>query len=361
MVPLLELDGPLPEVRYLHVSRKALASASCGAKGLTLELIELLLLPIENRDLRDVFRVAGLDAEPLLPHLERYGLQDYPAISVHHEGYEYDTWLRLEDLLVDGAFQQEVRNQKARDVEGFRSYLKGIRFFEDEHVGFVDVGWLGSIQKFFDLCISDEPERPVIHGMLLAASRRRPFNPHTHSTLEGWLYDNRKGDAYAGCCMMYQELFEEVCRPGLPGLLRYDPDAEGCCQFRSTHDESFRKESEQTRAIANLHQGMFDIAERYATVLTVATLDSNRLRAWIAQTLAVKLGFPKTSEVDLLRHHHHMNDLGGEDAQSPTSLTRKPDSRLWDRSLAQLRWRPFLRWHHFLKHQLFEMVITHER
>ncbi|MDF3128824.1 HAD family hydrolase [Kiritimatiellaeota bacterium B1221] len=355
MIPILAEGGFVPEVRYLHVSRKALGAACCGIRGLTRELVETILLPMENRDFRDVCHVTGLDVEACLPFLQAHGMAADTPLSGHHEGFHPRNWESLMNLLEDQGFQKEVRRQKQDDAEGLIAYLESISFFTNPHVGMVDVGWLGSIQKLFFDCIRDRNPHPVLHGQLLCASYRVPFHTRVDNRLEGWIYQHRKGEIYAGAMMMYQELFEELCRPGEPGLQGYSKATGGYLKFRDRSDEAFQLEMKQTEAFASLQQGVFDVSERMALALIMGGESPRRMRPWLSQMLAVKLAFPRTAEVLNLRHRHHVNDLSNQNA-APVSLKSRCLGRLWDNPPARLRWVPLLRHWYFLKHVLFELI-----
>lgn len=357
MIPILAEGGSVPEVRYLHVSRKALGAACCGIRGLTRELVETILLPMENRDFRDVCQVTGLSIEDCVPFLRRHGLAGDTPLSAHHQGFHIRQWEKLVNLLEDTDFQEEVRKQKRDAAEGLMAYLDSLDFFADPHAGLVDVGWLGSIQKLLYECIRHRDPRPVLHGQLLCASYRVPFHTTVDNRLEGWIYQHRKGEIYSGSMMMYQELFEELCRPGEPGLQGYSKEADGFLVFRDRSDEAFRKEMRQTEAFASLQQGVLDVSGGIAVALAMREGDESpgRMKPWLSQMLAVKLAFPRTREVLNLRHRHHVNDLSNQQAV-PVSLKSRCLGRLWDNPPGRLRWVPLLRHWYFLKHVLYELI-----
>lgn len=354
MAPILAEGGPLPEVRYLHVSRKALAAASCGAVGLSPDLAMIAFLPPGNRDFQDLCRVADLDPEPLEPFLRAHGLKLHDDLSANYPGHTPEIANRFRDLLDDQDFQAQVREQKSDAHQGFIRYIQSQGLLDFQHVGLVDIGWLGTIQRLFDLCIAPLKKRPTLHGLLFAATFKIPFPEHSESRLSGWIHDGRRQDVFASMVQYYLELFEEVCRPPEPGLLSYSQQVDSCLIFRHKDDPVFQMEYEQSLHIAPLQQGILDAAGPLAIALILSGHDANRMKPWLTHTIVAKFGFPKTREVALLRHRHHVNDIDSN--RSPTERNHTPAQRLWEESERSLMWRPFLRTWYALKHIALNLI-----
>jgi len=348
MMPVLAEGGPVPEIRYLHVSRRALAGASCGVAGLSRDVVEISLLPAENRDFRDICRVADLDLESCLPYLHRHQLCEDTPLSPHHAGYQAVYSERLQSLLDDSEFQEQVRTRARSALEGLIAYLHTLEFFSDRHVGLVDIGWLGTIQRLLNLCLAGQETRPVLHGLYFAATRKIPFPKRVDSHLEGWIYNGRRDETFAGALMEQLECFEEVCRPAQPGLLRYDVAVAGCRVFREAQDPAYLRELAQSRHMEPLQAGILDSAPRYAVAQVLSHRGPALLRLFYAQILLMKFSFPTSSDLRTLKPREHVNDFADPTAAKGPRKAR----RLWDRSPGQIKWMPFLKTWYWLKRLL---------
>jgi predicted HAD superfamily hydrolase len=354
MVPILAEGGPVPETHYLSVSRRALAEASCGLHGISGELGFVAFLPKGNRDFRDLCKVANLDPEPLVPVLRSHGLDVDTPLSGHHLGYSMDVAMKFVALLDDAKLKSLVCDQKRDAYEGLQRYLKSIDFFRFSDVALVDVGWLGTIQRFLDLCLAGNAARPSLHGWLLAATRGVSFATNAKSHLSGWIYDGERRDLFAGMITNYLELFEEVCRPAEPGLLGYTATGESSRIFRSETDPTYQAEMEQSRYIQPLQQGMLDAAVPLARALVLADNDPDRMKRWLVHLIVMQMGYPTADQVALLRNRYHLNDL--ENTGNLPRASKKSPRRLWDESDARLRYVPGLRSYYAARYMAWNLM-----
>lgn len=348
-MPALFPDGKLPEIDYLYVSRMALAGASCAYQGLTRANADIAFLPPGNRDFRDICRIFCLDIPSLEPHLARYGLDADTCLSHLHEGF--DTWakVRFYELLEDAAFQQEIRRQTLSASEAMQRYFTDAGLFNHSDVAIVDIGWLGTIQRFLYEAIRHRPDCPNCHGFLFGATRGIPFPTSAKNAIEGVLYDRQRFDM-AGSTMLYaRDLFEEACRAPHPTLNGYQLTEDGYkLQFRGTDDDIGQAELQQNGYFAPLQQGIFDAAARYGAASALLGFSLEDYKPWFNYLLVSKLAFPRTAEVANIRHKHHLDDFHGRHV--PNKVHVKGSRHLWDSPLLQLSCNPLLRLKFFLRH-----------
>jgi FMN phosphatase YigB (HAD superfamily) len=354
MSPILAEGGPLPKSYYLSVSRRALAEASCGLHGISQDLAQITFLPAGNRDFRDLCRVANIDPTPLVPFVRPHGLEVDTPLSAQYLGFNREIELRLVGLLDDAKFQSSVREQKRDSYDGLLKYLRSVDLLSFSDVALVDVGWLGTIQRFLDLCLSDTNPRPMLHGWLFAATRGVRFPTRPKSYISGWMYDGERRDLFASMILNYLELFEEVCRPAEPGLLGYTDKGASPLLFRSENDPAHKSEMEQSEYIKPLQQGMLDAAEPLARALVLADNDPDRMRPWLVHRIVMQMGFPTTKEVLSLRNRHHLNDL--ENTGNVADKRRRKHGRLWDESPGRLRYLPGLRSYYAMRHIAWQLM-----
>ncbi len=349
ITPLLYPDGNLPAIEYLYVSRMALAGASCAVGGLTKTAASIAFLPPGNRDFRDLARIFKFDVEPMLPHLQRHRLAADTCLSRLHAGYEQHNSVRFLELLEDGAFQDEVRRQTSSANEALMRYLDELGFFAQQQVAVVDIGWLGTIQRFFYQAIRHRDDCPRLHGFLFGATRGIPFESDLNNDLQGVIYDRHRFDLGASCLLYARDLFEEACRAPHPTLDGYELTEDGYrLVFRTAADATGQAEQEQDAYFAPLQQAIFDTAPRYAAASALLGYSLEDYRPWLNYLLTAKLAFPRTSEIMAIRHRHHLDDFHG--AHRPLPAMVGTERQLWDCGRWSLLFSPLLRVRSFYRH-----------
>jgi FMN phosphatase YigB (HAD superfamily) len=349
-VPHLYPGKKLPEIEYLYVSRMALAGASCAYKGLSQTSADIVFLPSGNADFLDVCRVFSLDVTPFIPHLERHQLRPNTVLSHLHDGYLAINRVRFVDLIGDAAFQDEVKRQTRPANDALMLYLEDLGFFDHDDIALVDIGWLGTIQRFFHDAIAHRSDAPKCHGMLFGATRGIPFPTSPENSLEGLVYDKDKFDFAASAILYARDLFEEACRAPHPTLNGYSLKDGGGYEliFRDTQDEIGRAELEQDANYAPLQQGVFDSTGPYSAASALLGQSLEDYKPWLNYLLVSKLAFAKTDEICNIRHKHHLDDFHG--AKKVSTQKAGTPQGLWDFSSLALRFSPFLRTRLFLRH-----------
>ncbi|MBT8359799.1 MAG: hypothetical protein KJO32_02505, partial [Deltaproteobacteria bacterium] len=342
-------DGNLPEIEYLYVSRMALAGASCAVDGLTQMSVSIAFLPAGNRDFRDIARIFKLDLENLHPHLSRYNLTQDSCLSPLHEGYEQKYSIRLLELLEDESFQEEVKRQTLPANEALSRYLEDVAFFAHDQVAIVDIGWLGTIQRFLYNSVKHRKDCPRLHGFLFGATRGIRFSDDLKNDIQGVIYDRNRFDLSASCILYARDVFEEACRAPYPTLDGYELADNGYkLKFRETTDAVGRAEKMQDDYFAQLQQGIIDSAERFGAASALLGYCFDDYRPWLNYVTLAKLAFPKSAEIANIRHKHHLDDFHG--THMPTNKNNKAIKQLWDCGQFNLRFNPLVRIRYFWRH-----------
>lgn len=352
LAPALFPAGDQPAAHYLYVSRMALAGPACAVRGMDEENAAIAFLPAGSRDFRDLCRVFGLQPEPFEPHLRRKRLRLDSVLSRFHAGWDPGDGERFKLVLADHEFQAEIRRQTAAPAQALQAYLAGEHFFDQPDVALVDIGWLGTIQRFLHQAVAHRPDHPRCHGFVMALAGNFPFPSAPDNRIEGYVFDRTKFD-FAGSLIMYaRDLFEEVSRAPHPGLMAYRNVGPGGYepQFRQEDDIYARNESRQSAYYAPLREGILDAAARHVAAVTVLGYTSADLKPWLNSLLVSRLAFPRTSEVKFLRQVHHLDDFTGR--HPPLKRYRKAQNSLWNSSPARLRLVPFLRLFEYVKHAI---------
>ena len=341
MMPYLGASENLPEIEYLYVSRLALAGASCAVQGLTPDNANIVFLPPGNRSFEDVCRVFALDAEPLKPYLEKHELSLDTTLTPRHEGFEQAYRVRFDELLRDTEFQEEIKRQTGPRNQALQRYLEDKDFFKQQNVALVDIGWLGTIQRFFFESIAHREDLPNCHGMLFGATRGIPYKTTSQNRISGLVYDRHKFDLASSAVLYAQDLFEEACRAPHPTLIGYELKDEGYdLKFRSMEDEIGQAEKEQDNHYADLQQGVIDASKRFGPAAAILCDHPQDFKAWTNYLLVSKLAFAKTREIKAIRHLHHLDDFHGsktpKKARRPQFLVNPWQATGWRSWLVQL-------------------------
>ncbi|MFH0785839.1 MAG: HAD family hydrolase [Pseudomonadota bacterium] len=342
-------DGCLPEIEYLYVSRMALAGASCAYQGLTKTNADIAFLPSGNRDFRDVCRIFSLETEPFTPHLARFGLRDDTCLSHIHEGYDPENHKKFDALLEDLSFQAEVKRQTQKPSLAMQRYFTQAGLFDHKNVALVDIGWLGTIQRFLFEAIAHRADCPTCFGLLFGATRGIPYPESEKNILKGIMYDRDRFDLAASTLFYAQDIFEEACRAPHPTLNAYRLTEEGFeLEFRQTNDAIGQAEKEQDGYFSPLQQGIIDSAERFAAAAALLGYSFDDWKPWVNYLFVSKLAFPRAKEVANIRHLHHLDDFHG--SKKPKTNLNKGLAPLWSQHQLQLKFNPLLRIKCFLSH-----------
>jgi FMN phosphatase YigB (HAD superfamily) len=351
-MPLIYPGEELPEIEYLYVSRMALAGASCAHGGLKKESADIAFLPPGNRDFTDLCRIFSLDPEAFKEIFDRFGIEVTTCLSHIHEGYRQENRRAFERILEDEAFQREVKAQTADANAALQKYLEDVGFFSHKRVAVVDVGWLGSIQRFLVDAVSHRDDMPVCRGLLFGATRGIPFPTTEKNSISGVIYDQNRFDFAASALFYARDIFEEACRAPYPTLNGYrlsDNEKGYELIFRRTDDALGREENAQDSYFAPLQQGIYDSAARFGQAVRLLGWGYRDFKPWLNYLLVSRLAFPKTEEIMLLRNRSHLDDFHGG-KQPKAAFLKKAGRELWDQSERKLRWSPLLRLRRYLFH-----------
>ena len=348
-MPFLYPAGELPEIEYLYVSRMALAGASCAVQGLTRTNADIAFLPSGNRDFADVCRIFSLQVENFNSLLDKYGLKSDTCLSHIHDGYRQENRKRFEELLLDELFQKEVKRQSQDANLALQRYLEDVGFFDHERVAVVDIGWLGTIQRFLFEAVAHRSDCPRCYGYLFGATKGVPFAEDDRNRIEGIIYDRDRFDLAASTLFYARDIFDEACRAPYPTLNGYRLTQDGyALVFRHTDDDVGQAELEQDRYFAPLQQGILDSASRFGAASALLGYGYEDYKPWLNSLLAGRLAFPRTQEILRIRNRHHLDDFHGR--KKPKAEFYKGFTPLWERTTIELQWSTFLRIRSFCRH-----------
>jgi hypothetical protein len=267
-----------------------------------------------------------------------------------HDGYVAKNTSKYHALLEDDDFQNEIKRQTRPANDALQLYLDDLGFFNHKKVALVDIGWLGTIPRFLYEAIKHREPHPDCHSLLFGATRGIEYPTCNKNQVHGLIYDKDRFDFAASSVIYSRDFFEEACKAPHPTLNGYELTDDGyTLLFRQTNDEIGKAEQDQDRYFAPLQQGIFDAAAKFGAASVLLGYTSSDYKPWLNYLLVSKMAFPTADEVASIRHHHHLDDFHG--AHKPSRIFVKGmRKQLWDASRFSLRWNPFLRLKHFLRH-----------
>jgi len=211
----------------------------------------------------------------------------------------------------------------------------------------VDIGWLGTIQRYLYDAARHRPDCPACFGFLFGATRGVDYPATPDNQIEGIIYDRHRFDMAASSLLYARDVFEEACRAPHPTLQAYELDGDGYrLRFRQTDDEIGQAELAQDRYFAPLQQGILAAAPRFAAASAVLGYGLVDYRPWLNLLMIAKLAFATTAEIAVMRQQAHLDDFHG--GHQPKKQAATP-SGLWDFSPHRLRFSPFLRLRQLLR------------
>ncbi len=356
-VPYFFQEGSEPKTSYLYVSRMALAPATCAQNGISHANAPLAFLPAKNRDLRDLCRVFGLKIEPLIPIFKKHNLDIDTPLNPIYKGWSEAGWHNFDELLKDDDFKEAVKLQTSEYGRLFEKYLEQEGFFEFGEVGVVDIGWLGTIQRFLYDAIAHRADCPKIYGFLFAATRGIPYPSSSKNTIQGFIYDKLNYDLKASFIENALNIFEEAYRAPDSCTISYATENGKVLPVKMADNFSSRKrEILQDTYFASLRKGIYDFADRAIPALKILEYSSLDVLPWLKHILFLKMAFPSYEEVKLLKWQHHLDEYEGK-THKPPFYIRIRLTTLWDMPVWFLRWMPCSRMFFFVW-KLFLMPIA---
>jgi hypothetical protein len=239
-----------------------------------------------------------------------------------------------------------VRKQTDPASQALQRYLEEQGFFSHSDVALVDIGWLGTIQRFLYRAIAHREDAPACHGLLFGATRGISYPTTPKNRITGIIYDRDRFDLAGSTVLYNRDLFEEVCRAPHPTLNGYRLTKEGYeLIFRRQDDTIGQAEKEQDSYFKPLQEGIVAGSKQYGVAASMLGFTLKEMKPWLSYLLLSRLAFPSTSEIEEIRHQHHLDDFHGQHRAKKQVTGRE----LWKCSGAALRWRPLLRLEFFIR------------
>jgi FMN phosphatase YigB (HAD superfamily) len=318
----LGLAGTLPRGRYLFASR--LATFLPGMARLDWPELHRMWRQYDRQSVRLLFANLGLPADEFAPLARRAGLEDLdaPLADPEHDA-------RVRRFLADDEVARRFTVHRDAARAALRAYLAQIGLFGARAVGFVDVGWKGTIQQNICRAFADEPAFPVIHGLYLAA---HPLEAPVGGTISGFLADGRRRDHLVDRILHTPTPFEMTASAAHGSVAGYDrpPHRGGRVVPRLVGHEAERRAAPHLREAA---RAVEDYLADFVACLGLFDLAPEALRPAATDRVLRCLRYPTRREAEVFGDYAHVESFGirGVTTFRPRHRLRGALRALWPR------------------------------
>ncbi|HPE61895.1 MAG TPA: haloacid dehalogenase [Thiolinea sp.] len=299
-----ELTGKLPPDDYIYLSRKVITAASV-AEGLSLEQAQVAFYNPKQQGLLSICKVYGLPENRLEPIAQNHGFArfDEPLQDWQDE--------RLQAFLADAQVQALIRQSGQVQRELLETYLEQSGFLGGEHVGLVDIGWNGTVQKFLKQAFGQRPDYPVVNGYYFAFVPKmyRDFGSNNFS--EGIIHDSRRDNACERIPAEFEEIFEQGARSLEATTVGYR-HLEGRVEpvLKSGYSPDRVAEVACNRMVTAMHAGVMTHWKHFLALQQLTGYNSSDLLPYVYGMLERAVVYPSREETRMLTQLVHTEDFG---------------------------------------------------
>ncbi|TSE33465.1 glycosyltransferase [Tepidimonas charontis] len=300
------LPGPWPEAAYICVSR-AVAAQAAVAEGLDAERAAVALYNPKQQGLWSILKTYGLPPEEFADLAREHGLQ--PMQQPLRDRNDP----RLRAFLDDERVQSRVRPLGEQARARLHRYFAQHGFFSCECVALVDIGWNATIQRFLEKAFAAHGPYPTVHGYYFAYVHAIHQDALSHGSIEGLMYDRRRGNAHERAPLDFEELFEQAARAPHGTTIGYQEVGETVQPiFKDDAAPDRQAELRCNPSIQALQDGVMLYWEHMLAAQTLTGADFAALKPYAMALAERAVVYPTPQEVQLIAALAHTEDFGHE-------------------------------------------------
>jgi predicted HAD superfamily hydrolase len=292
---------------YIYTSRRIMTSASV-ADGLTLEQARVAFYNPKQQGLYSVFRVYGLLDADLEYLAKKHGFTDIKEAITDWEDQ------RLLAFLADEDVQNKIKQSGQTHKDLLEAYLEQIGFFAAKRVGFVDIGWNGTIQKFLKQTFGTREDFPVLYGYYFAFVPKLYNDFGENNFCEGLIHDSRRNNACERIPAEVEEIFEQGARSPDGTTLSYRWQDDKVVPVLKSDEASDRQaEIACNPWVAQIQQGVMEHFEHFQAMQKLTGYQSFEIMPYVHGLLERAVVYPNKEETHYLTQLVHTEDFGHDD------------------------------------------------
>ncbi|MHC5000686.1 MAG: HAD family hydrolase, partial [Planctomycetota bacterium] len=292
-------DLPIPEARYLYVSRRSTTLPACIDMGQ--REYEIACMDPQDCGPNALLRKLGLQEEAFAEIVQKY----FPGKAKKHRSRSQDK-RRFEQLFNDKDFRERVESHRQKAVEVFKSYLDQEAFWgAQKRNAIVDIGWNATVQVNITKAFFTDPQFPITKGYYYGRDYAA-LNDYTLSEKSiypaGFAFDNIRYQPIA----YFMPLFEFASCAEQGSTLGYMRKDSG--RIEPVLDADYRHRPEQKA----LQEGILSFAQGFAERYNHYEPDVHALQNAAVEHLKHLAFYPSRSQVKALRRVVIDADWGGQ-------------------------------------------------
>lgn len=289
---------------YFYLSRKA--GYLTGMREWDREQTRRITRGRRGKTARRSFRGVGLDAEAYREDLARFGIPDIDEIIPPEKA---DKVIRA----LDAVFPEVLRSNAAAR-EALQSYYLDALGGEAP-IGFVDIGWVGNIQRLFVNSLPDSTARERVFGLYLGQLPSCSFNEARGIRMESFMTRGRyRAPIQKALHIGGLELLEFAMTADHGTTILLEPDGDG--KIRPVLEDRSQEEKDYAARAMRVQDGIRRYAADHAWLLDHFDGETLALPHW-AQPLLQLVTEPTPEEVAALADLTHSDALGSNSERLP--------------------------------------------
>ncbi|MCB1621127.1 MAG: haloacid dehalogenase [Thiothrix sp.] len=298
------LEGRRPPDDYIYLSRKVITAASV-ADGLSLEQAQVAFYNPKQQGLLSICKVYGLPENRLEPLALQHGFTHFDEPLQNWQDQ------RLQAFLADTQVQAIIRQNGRTQRNLLETYLAQAGFLGGGHVGLVDIGWNGTVQKFLKQAFGERADYPVVNGYYFAFVPKMYSDFGSNNFCEGIIHDSRRDNACERIPAEFEEIFEQGARSleaTTVGYRRLEGRVEPV--LKSGHSPDRMAEVTCNRMVTAMHAGVMTHWKHFLALRQLTGCNSSDLLPYVYGMLERAVVYPSREETRMLTRLVHTEDFG---------------------------------------------------
>lgn len=211
-------------------------------------------------------------------------------------------------------------------------YLSQIGFWDAKRVGFVDIGWKGTVQDALTHAFGQSKKWPDFFGMYMAFFKDLPILETERSHYKGLIHQHSDELNLGNSLRRGISLFEIILRPAqatAEELIHQNETGIIMPKFKEIQSRSRTAEIKDQGTVASVQAGIFDFAEVYKGLIDFQEYNASHYIPYLLICLDRFLKLPTKKEAGILTHLHQTADFGTDIVIGGSQKIRLL-SLLWD-------------------------------
>jgi len=293
---------------YLHTSRLSSFQSSLH-EGISDFHLQSAISNIGFYSIKSVFKPFGFDNSFLQEIAQLHGVGDINQQLPPN----FENWQPYINFVKDAQIHKKCIEFGVNKNNLFTQYLDQIEFFNDKHVGLVDVGWSGQIQ--YNICQAIKRKRETkVTGFYFGLRTKAHEIANENCKFEWVFCDESHYNWFASSTLQDVFILETLTRACHPTVIGYEND-NGVIKpkFKAEEDKSRVSEALFDPSLAVIQTASVKYASFYSDMLKVIPLNTEFTVKYGRICIDKLVRFPDRKVTELFSSINNVSDLGSND------------------------------------------------